>query len=105
MKEKNRGPDIDWDLVERVDNMYDLMPLIDIAKIVPRHYSTLKRWKQLGYISTEIDWQKKRSNKPTKADPFRATQLKRLGYSRKEIGEKLGVSDRTVTRYLKKNPK
>lgn len=93
-------PYIDGDLVKRVDRMWDLMPLKEVAEIVPRDYTTLKRWSMLGYISTDVDWQARRSDKEKKASVRRVASLKRLDYSHEEISNRLGISKRSVSRYL-----
>jgi transposase len=92
-------PYIDGDLVQRVDRLWDVMPLRDVAEIVPRHYGTLKRWSQKGYISTDVDW-RKNCGSDKKANVRWVANLKRHGYSRKEISEKTGLGLRSVSRYL-----
>lgn len=93
-------PYLDGELVQRADYLWDHMPLKDVAKILPRSYSTLKRWSQKGYISTDVNWRVRNSGSPKKGSVRRVVNLKRHGYTRKQISDKTGLGLRSVSRYL-----
>lgn len=88
------------EMVQRADTLYDLMPLHEIPNLLPVPFQTLKYWNQTDRISTEVDWQHKQNGAEKKVDPIPVVREVHQGALQKDVAEKYGISETTVSRYM-----
>jgi DNA-binding transcriptional MerR regulator len=92
----------DDETVDRADYLWDQMPLTQVSEILDVPYAVLRNWARKGWISTDVS-HKGHNNRETRnrRRAHRAAELKSRGYTQKTIAEKMGVSQASVSRYLK----
>jgi len=98
------GPRYDEEVVERADDLYDRMPLSEVSEVLDVPEGTLQQWAQKGWIGTDVNWLSK-ANRASKRTRKRARRAARLVYEegllQREAAQMMGVSQSSISRYLK----
>jgi transcriptional regulator with XRE-family HTH domain len=98
------GPDAGWDTVDRADELYDRMPLSQVAEVMGMKQSTLDQWQQKGWITTDTN-HRSRSARKARRNRERARRAANLvndkGLMQREAAEKMDVSQSSISRYLR----
>jgi len=99
----NAGPrHYDQDTVDRVDQLYDRMPLSDIAEVLDIPIHTLKNWRREDWIGTDVNWSRRRAGPDRKVNPMAVVEaVMETEKTQTKVADEFGVCDATVSRYLK----
>jgi DNA-binding transcriptional MerR regulator len=91
------------EVVERADALWDRMPLSGVSDILGVPYETLRNWAKAGRISTDVNHKSNggKENRNRRRAHRAAYLVHEQGYLQKEAAEKMGVSQGSISRYLK----
>jgi len=100
--ETNHEREVPREKVDRADHLCEHMPLYKVAERVGVNEKTVREWKNKGWISTEKDFRGINGGPEKKANPRRVVEMYHQNeMTQKEVGNRVGVSRQTVSKYLK----
>lgn len=99
----HRGPDsqISEETADRIDGLWDIMPLTEIGDLLDIPYTTLKNLAQRGRISTDTEHRGQHQVKGMDRKIRRAARLAEKCDTNREAAARMNVAESTFYRYLK----
>jgi len=100
----HRGPKhtYDQETIEKVDGLWEFMPLTEISTLLEIPRSTLQSWADRGKISTDTEHRGKYQTKDMARKVRRAAHLAyEKDITKREAARRMGVSESTFYRYLR----
>lgn len=100
----HNGPDtrLSEETIERIDGLWDAMPLTKISNLLDIPYPTLMHLSETGRISTDTEWRGKHQTEEMERKVRRATHLvHEKDISKRQAARRMGVAESTFYRYLR----